>query len=352
MIDEISLRFWKTNSKKVSSSKSFCCKHNGLTYGDDMICDEILFVYKDHGSEYECRGEKKGPKWSYYKLIETACQKSTTALASFTDDKLAEKFRIYSEEKKERLSDKQKNSTRITDDSCRININGNNYYVANNLKICEYFNNAANCIDDSELSKWYIRVLFGKDTVKGMVERDELDFVDEPIPEQFSLKLHDGNEQGEDKSKVTETHMRKTDFLKLNEIKKQIGDIGEQIVLLYEQQRLINSNKAELAKKIEHSSAIKGDGLGYDLISYEVSGDKIYIEVKATRQNTSGNFYLSKKEKQVAQDLYEKGEKYKIYRVFNIDLRKGTGDLVIYEPPFSEDKYCMEPENWHVLGLK
>lgn len=61
MIDEISLEYWKINCEKVGSSKSFCCRHNGLTYGDNMkmIADEILFVYKDHGTEYECRGEKK-----------------------------------------------------------------------------------------------------------------------------------------------------------------------------------------------------------------------------------------------------------------------------------------------------
>lgn len=139
-----------------------------------------------------------------------------------------------------------------------------------------------------------------------MVERDELDFVDEPIPEQFSLRLHDGHGQCEGKSKVTETHIRKTDFLKLNEIKKRIGDIGEQLVLLYEQQRLIRNNKAELAKKIEHSSAIYGDGLGYDLISYDVFGNKIYIEVKATRQNTLGNFYLSKKRSRLLRNFMKK----------------------------------------------
>ena len=50
--------------------------------------------------------------------------------------------------------------------------------------------------------------------------------------------------------------------------------------------------------------------------------------------------------------MYDEGKCYKIYRLYNIDLRKGVGDLIIYEPPFSEEKYSMEPENWRVDGLK
>lgn len=54
---------------------------------------------------------------------------------------------------------------------------------------------------------------------------------------------------------------------------------------MYERERLIGVNKTDLANKIEHSAAIKDDGLGYDLISFDVDGSKIYIEVKATKQN-------------------------------------------------------------------
>ena len=45
LFDEISLRYWNENKKKVGSSKSYSCSHNGYVYGDDMQCTKIDYVF-------------------------------------------------------------------------------------------------------------------------------------------------------------------------------------------------------------------------------------------------------------------------------------------------------------------
>ena len=128
--------------------------------------------------------------------------------------------------------------------------------------------------------------------------------------------------------------------------KKKIGEMSEDVVIKYEKQRLNELGHYDYANKIEHSSVTRGDGLGYDLVSYQEDGNKIYIEVKTTKQNNPAGFYLSKKELSAANEKYLQGEQYRLYRVYNLNVHQGTGDLVIYEPPFTSDNYSMEPENW------
>ena len=82
------------------------------------------------------------------------------------------------------------------------------------------------------------------------------------------------------------------DYTKLNKAKKRIGDMGEDVVIMYETQRLKNSAHSDYADLIEHSSVIIGDGLGYDIVSYQEDGSKIYIEVKTTKQNKPNGIKL------------------------------------------------------------
>lgn len=70
---------------------------------------------------------------------------------------------------------------------------------------------------------------------------------------------------------------------------KRIGDLGEEIVLQYEQERC----PADLAGKVEHSSKIQGDGLGYDILSFDKSGSPKYIEVKSTTGNRERTFFIT-----------------------------------------------------------
>ena len=54
--------------------------------------------------------------------------------------------------------------------------------------------------------------------------------------------------------------------------------------------------------------------VGYDIVSYDINGNKKYIEVKSST-GSSNKFYLSKNEIEVARKY---GENYFIYKVNNI----------------------------------
>lgn len=99
---------------------------------------------------------------------------------------------------------------------------------------------------------------------------------------------------------------------------KKIGDIGEELALRIEKARLAAEGRNDLADQVEHISKTVGDGLGYDIKSFENIGgiyvDK-YIEVKATTGGKYKPFDISVNEIEVSK---EKSEHYCIYRFYGI----------------------------------
>lgn len=344
--DEISLQYWNLNKKKMGRSKSFSCIHNGYVYGDDMEFSRIEYIFSDSGKELIFSGKSNNTKSAYYELVEYSCNISAITLNNFINNP-AEKFRIYTEQAVNSFTPQQHKSTRINDDSCKIIINDQIYYVANNLKICEYFNSAAMNINPSELDKWYIRIYFNDNCINNLKELDEIETVDMSVP-QFTLTVTPVLSSNLQSKPHKNNSIVTINFQELNLAKKKIGDLGELLVLDYEYQRLMKSGHPELAAKIEHVSALKGDGYGYDILSYNTSGDPLYIEVKTTRQNKSADFYISKNEKNTYEQFHIAGKKYLIYRVYNLNLHTGKGNLTIYEPPFDNRHFVLECKNWIV----
>ena len=82
-------------------------------------------------------------------------------------------------------------------------------------------------------------------------------------------------------------------------------------MLRLERKRLARFPK--LAAKVEWSSHLKGDGLGYDVLSFDPDGNPRYIEVKTTRGGKRTPFFISKRELARADDL---GSGYRLYRLF------------------------------------
>ena len=77
---------------------------------------------------------------------------------------------------------------------------------------------------------------------------------------------------------------------------KQLGDLGEELVLRYEKKKLIDIGKTDLANAVEHVSKTQGDGTGYDIKSFNSDGKDIYIEVKTTKLGIDTEFYMSPNE--------------------------------------------------------
>jgi Domain of unknown function (DUF3883) len=88
----------------------------------------------------------------------------------------------------------------------------------------------------------------------------------------------------------------KRDYLQLEAHNRSLGLAGEQFIVAFERHRLIQLGEHSLADRVDHVSVSKGDGLGYDILSYEVDGKERLIEVKTTSMGIEAPFYLTKTE--------------------------------------------------------
>ena len=120
---------------------------------------------------------------------------------------------------------------------------------------------------------------------------------------------------------------RHTNHEKRNKQNKIKGDLGEEIVLQLEKMRLKSLGLDDLIDSIKWVSKSEGDGLGYDIESWDVYDsniEKIYIEVKTTTGKIDTPIDISAKEVEVSKQL---GDKYYIYRIFDI---KKVNDRINY----------------------
>jgi hypothetical protein len=69
-----------------------------------------------------------------------------------------------------------------------------------------------------------------------------------------------------------------------------------------------------LADRVEHVALTRGDDLGYDIHSFELSGQDRLIEVKTTRFGALTPFFASRNEVAVSE---ERQEQYRLYRLFS-----------------------------------
>lgn len=72
------------------------------------------------------------------------------------------------------------------------------------------------------------------------------------------------------------------DYLERESRNRSLGVAGEKFVAEFEARRLHAGGHRALADRVEHVSVTKGDGLGYDVLSFESNGRERYIEVKTT----------------------------------------------------------------------
>jgi hypothetical protein len=104
------------------------------------------------------------------------------------------------------------------------------------------------------------------------------------------------------------------DYLELEAKNRSLGTAGEQFVVHFEQARLIHEGRDDLASKIEHISATQGDGAGFDILSFEKTGDERFIEVKTTAYGPLTPFFVTKNEVIVSRKA---NNGYYLYRAFD-----------------------------------
>lgn len=104
------------------------------------------------------------------------------------------------------------------------------------------------------------------------------------------------------------------DYLAQESRNRSLGKAGELFVLELEAQRLHAAGKRSLANRVEHVAATQGDGLGYDVLSFETDGRDRLIEVKTTTFGELTPFFVSRNE--LARSNAD-ADRYQLYRVFD-----------------------------------
>ena len=84
-------------------------------------------------------------------------------------------------------------------------------------------------------------------------------------------------------------------------------------MIIFERARLVHAGRENLAAKIEHTSKVRGDGDGFDILSFEESGRERLIEVKTTKYGRETPFFVSRNELVVSE---ARADLYHLYRLF------------------------------------
>lgn len=129
---------------------------------------------------------------------------------------------------------------------------------------------------------------------------------------------------------------RKFDPALRDQMNRALGHAGEQHIFEFEQRKLFDAGRRDLAKKVRWVSQSDGDGLGYDIRSYEEDGAERWIEVKTTRGGNATPFYLTRNENDVAK---ERPDAFRLYRLY--DFSKAPR-LFTLKPPL-ERLLTLEP---------
>jgi hypothetical protein len=108
-----------------------------------------------------------------------------------------------------------------------------------------------------------------------------------------------------------------TNYLEREARNRSLGLAGEQFVLNFERARLLKLRKDGLAGRIEHTSRVRGDGEGYDILSFEDCGRERLIEVKTTKYGRETPFFVSINEVAVSESH---ADQYHLYRLFAFRL--------------------------------
>ena len=132
--------------------------------------------------------------------------------------------------------------------------------------------------------------------------------VDPPVPD---------TDRAQYRPSVGREHLRPqhgVDYLAIEAANRSLGAAGEEFVLRFEVARLARAGQERLAARVGRVSETRGDGLGYDVLSFETSGRERLIEVKTTSYGASTPFFVTPRELTVSRDA---SEQFRLYRAFN-----------------------------------
>lgn len=125
----------------------------------------------------------------------------------------------------------------------------------------------------------------------------------------------------------------KRDYLEREARNQSLGLAGEEFVLQFEHWRLVQLGEKKLADRVEHVSKSKGDGLGYDVLSFEGNGEERFIEVKTTTFARETPFFVSRGELALSKMAQSQ---FHLYRLF--EFRKAPR---LFDLTGALDQHCV-----------
>ena len=139
---------------------------------------------------------------------------------------------------------------------------------------------------------------------------------------------------------------RHVDFEKIYKANISVGKAGELLVL-----EMLREQYEGQGAEIEYTAEKMGDGYGYDIKIITAENHEIRVEVKTTTSQYIDGFYLTPRELNAARQCLlaeaSKTKRYMIYRVYNLDVKKKTANVKIYDR-FDDKDFRLAPTCWKV----
>lgn len=109
---------------------------------------------------------------------------------------------------------------------------------------------------------------------------------------------------------------QKIDFAEKDAANRRLAKLGEEFVFNLERHRLKEEGRDDLALRVQWVSQSIGDGLGFDILSFDEADDsERMLEVKATGLGKFFPFYVTVNEVRCSDDI---PSQYHLFRVFNM----------------------------------
>lgn len=160
-----------------------------------------------------------------------------------------------------------------------------------------------------------------------------LDEKDEVDVKEFSLQAK------ESKVVLKGAHI---DYIQEAKSNKEIGDAGEEFVYQYERDE-VKKYKLGDDKQVRRVAKLDGDGLGYDILSYDKYGNEKYIEVKTTSGSEDGHIFITANELAQSEKF---PEQYYLYRVYEFDKANFKGKISIRKGSLKD--LCISAQTYKV----
>lgn len=178
--------------------------------------------------------------------------------------------------------------------------------------------------------KWALQVLPSKETLKNIpLELSPSDQITTNTEVNIPIGKLQISSQPQSKGAASSNPLEtskfkafKRNYEQIEANNRNLGLAGERLVVEHEKRLLIDAGKPELAQKVEHVSLTRGDGLGYDILSFTPSGDRLLIEVKTTTGDRDSPFYISPNELNCS---HCNASRYKLVRIHDFNIQTGNG---------------------------